>query len=259
MKTFEQQKVELVTSIDDAELVRNFEIQFRTSSEILNQWIDSAIRLTGKSSNERTVEAQGEYQRAPGLKLDRLAVPVFSGNVRQFARFIRDFEGTVEAQYKDPKIRMRYLQSQCLSGKAKELVRNLVDYNEAMTRLKDKYGNVGVILDAVLRDIRDLRLPTEEPNAIITLSRTLEMAWDDMVAIGSLDEFCNVVTLRTVEGKLPQRLQTLWAQEKTESEHQGSRSCMELLKKFIEKHRKIAEEVNTMRGKQSEPMRVMTE
>ena len=257
MKTFEQQKVELVTSIDDAELVRNFEIQFRTSSEILNQWIDSAIRLTGKSSNERTVEAQGEYQRAPGLKLDRLAVPVFSGNVRQFARFIRDFEGTVEAQYKDPKIRMRYLQSQCLSGKAKELVRNLVDYNEAMTRLKDKYGNVGVILDAVLRDIRDLRLPTEEPNAIITLSRTLEMAWDDMVAIGSLDEFCNVVTLRTVEGKLPQRLQTLWAQIKTESEHQGSRSCMELLKKFIEKHRKIAEEVNTMRGKQSEPMRVM--
>ena len=75
--------------------------------------------------------------------------------------------------------------------------------------------------------------------------------WDDMKAIDMLDEFCNVMTLRVVEGKLPYRLQIIWAELKSEVSSKGSKEKMICLKDFIFKQSKIAEEVLSMRGTSS--------
>ncbi len=249
MEDYEDQKIKLMSQIeeDDPEVLK-FEGLYRSTVQKLSSWVEAAIKYTGKCE-QKEVKCERESTKGPGLKLDRLALPVFSGNIRNFAKFVREFENTVGFEFKDPKIKLMYLQNQCLSGKAKGMVRNLTTYDDVMSRLKERYGNVSIVIDTVLKDIGDLKLHSEEPNAIIGLSRMVEMAWDDMAAINSTDEFCNIVTLRTIEGKLPPRLQNLWAQEKTEIKYQNSKEIMIKLKSFIERQRGIAEEVVAMRGK----------
>ena len=75
-----------------------------------------------------------------------------------------------------------------------------------------------------------------QPTAMISLSSVLELTWDDLVAIDSLDVFCNVVTLGFLEGKLPNRI--LYAQDNPKGD---SKAAMAALKAFIDRQRKIAQ------------------
>ena len=77
----------------------------------------------------------------------------------------------------------------------------------------------------------------------------IQAAWDDLTAVGYLDEFCNIVTLTTLEAKLPQDLQIQWAKEKIKSKLNCSKECMFGLKAFSEDQRKVASDVLLMRGK----------
>ena len=253
LETYQNQKVNIESQVteDNREGVEKLKTLYHSTSIILDKWIESALKFCAKVVKDNQLEqnTKNTSLKGPGLKLDTLALPVFGGNVRTFARFVREFENTVSLQFSDPKIQLMYLQNQCLVGPPRDLVRNLNTFDEVMSRLKERYGKHSVIIDTVLKDIANLRLKTEDPGAIITLSRSLQMAWDDMVAIGSLDEFCNVIMLRTLEGKLPERLQMLWAQKKNDDKYESSKKSMTALKDFIENHRQIAEEVIAMRGK----------
>ena len=251
MSVLKKQKLELFSTVENPSgKMTKFEENYNSVSTMLNDWIEIAIKYVGQLGNVIPVN---NSSKGPGLKLDRLSLPVFKGNVRAFARFVREFESTVGVEFQDPKIKVMYLQNQCLAGPAKELVRNLITYEDVMSRLKERYGKLGLVVDSVLKDIKDCRVGEDESNAVIALSRVLEFAWDDLVAIDALDEFCNVVTLGTLESKLPSRIQILWAQEKPEG---SSRDAMHALKMFIEKQRKIAQEVLSMRSKSTEVKRV---
>ena len=249
MKEYEEQKIKIVSDIgtDEHSSIDDLEKLYRSAALALNSWIESSVALIGDIS---TSESRSfSKTKSPGLKLDRLSLPVFRGNVRNFARFLREFDNTVGQEFSDPKIKVLYLQNQCLSGSARELVRNLTTFDDVMDRLKDRYGKVSVVIDTVLKDIDELKLCPEEPAAVMALSKCLEMSWDDMAAVNAIDEFCNVVVLRSFECKLPRRLQTLWAQQKSEVDFKSSKEAMIGLKNFADRHRKVAEEVLAMRGK----------
>ena len=253
LESYQCQKVSLESQVteDHSVAVEKLKSIYIETYRSLDRWIETALKFCAKGIKDENLQPNPKKasSKGPGLKLDRLALPVFKGNVRAFARFVREFESTVGLEFSDPKIQVMYLQNQCLIGPPKDLVRNLITYDEVMGRLKERYGKPSVVIDTVLKDIGDLRLKSEDPGAVIVMSRCLQMAWDDMVAIGTLDEFCNIITLRTLEGKLPQRLQMLWAQEKNDNKYESSKQSMIALKDFIENHRKIAEEVIAMRGK----------
>ena len=85
-------------------------------------------------------------------------------------------------------------------------------------------------------DIRECEMGYGQPTAMISLSSVLELTWDDLVAIDSLDVFCNVVTLGFLEGKLPNRI--LYAQDNPKGD---SKAAMAALKAFIDRQRKIAQ------------------
>ena len=251
MKEYEEQKIKIVSQIGEGEeeSVKDLEKLYRSTALALNQWIESSVALIEDADFTESKSYSVSKKRGPGLKLDRLSLPVFRGNVRHFARFLREFNNTVGQEFSDPKIKVLYLQNQCLSGSARDLVRNLTTFDDVMDRLKDRYGKVSVVIDTVIKDIDELKLSAEEPAAIMALSKCLEMAWDDMAAVDAVDEFCNVVVLRSFECKLPRRLQILWAQEKNDSGFKSSKDAMVGLKSFTDRHRKIAEEVLAMRGK----------
>ena len=242
---YQKQKVNIISEENTTDLKRSIEELdelFKSVSINFNSWTDEAAKHFVQVSKE----VPTERFRNPELKVDRLSLPIFRGDVRHYARFVREFNNTVGHQFTDPKIKLMYLQNQCLAGQAKEYVRNLTSFDEAMDRLQERFGKVSVVLDTVLKEIKDLRLPDEEPKAVVSLSSVLERAWDDLKAIDSVEEFCNVVTLGVIEAKLPPRIQILWAQEKNAG---NSKVVMLALREFLERQRKIAESVLTMRGK----------
>ena len=256
MGNYQKQKISLISEMRAGEhkldTIQDLEDLYKSVGVALDAWCDDAAKHFGDTTSREINKSGKEGDKSPGLKLDRLALPIFRGNVRNFARFIMEFNNTVALQFPEPKIKLMYMQNQCLAGAAKDLVRNLTNFDDVMARLNERYGRVGMIIDTVLKDVRELKLNADEPIAIITLARCLEVAWDDLSAVDALDEFCNVITLRTIEGKLPPRLQTLWAQEKSEANYATSKLAMNCLRKFTEKHRRVASEVLSMRGKGAE-------
>jgi hypothetical protein len=250
MKEYEEQKILIASEIpkDKLDSIQELEKLYRSTVHSFESWLESAVRLTGV--RESTQSKSFEKNKGPGLKLDRLALPVFRGNIRGFAKFVKEFDNTVGVQYPDPKIKVMYLQSQCLNKPPKKLVHKLNDYDEVLSRLKERYGKPSLVIDCVLKEVNELKLShTDEQNSIIKLCKVLQSAWDDLSAVNCIDEFCNVVTLSTLESKLPHRLQTLWAREKIQSNLSSSNACMIALKAFLEEHRKIASDVLLMRGK----------
>ena len=243
---YQHEKVSLISeecSKSNEEEVNELNELFKVVTIRFNSWCEEANK---HFIVQPSIVTMTEKSRGPELKVDRLSLPVYKGEVRNYARFVRDFENTVGHQFTNPKIKLMYLQNQCLVGPAKECIRNMTNYEEAMSRLKERFGRIGLVLDTVLKELKDMRLPDEESRAVVFLARVLERAWDDLSAIDAVDEFCNIVTLGIVESKLPHRIQILWAQIKKEG---SSKELMMDLRGFIEDQRKIAENVLAMRGK----------
>ena len=137
------QRIELISQLsieDDASLK---DLYLSTSKE-LEDWVIMGFRDLNINPTPTAVESS-QYDKTlpskgPSLKLDRLALPIFRGNMRHFARFIMDFEATVGLEFSDPRIKLMYLANQCLEGAPKDLVRNVVSYEDAIDRLKQRYG-----------------------------------------------------------------------------------------------------------------------
>ena len=141
MSSFRSCKISICSEVSKNVLVDEIKSlnEFYASIEIaFNNWIEAAVKVCPQELN---IPVTKTISKEPGLKIDRLALPIFKGDVRGFARFMKDFEGTVGLQFSDPKVKVIYLQNQCLSGYPKELVRGLTDYDEVVARLRERYGN----------------------------------------------------------------------------------------------------------------------
>ena len=165
---------------------------FDSTNCLFDSWIESALKLC---STESSISSSNTLTREPKLNLERLSLPVFSGNVREYAKFMKEFECTVGVQFEDPKIKVLYLKNQCLSESPKALVSGLTEYDDVISRLTERYGKPSLTIDCVMHEINDMNLSNiDEQSAIIEICRVIQAAWDDLTAVGYLDEFCNIVT-----------------------------------------------------------------
>ena len=249
MRSYQDQKINLVGELNEVDR-KSLEDLYLSVNADLDAWTENALKscntpeVVVRGSTNDSECTSGKRTRGPGLKLDPLSLPIFKGDIRGFARFKREFEATVGTQFPDPKIQLLYLKNQCLGGAAKESVKNLTEFEEVMGRLTERYGKTSVIVDKIIKDVNTCSLPDDEAERTISLARVVEEAWDDIKAIEAESEFCNVITLKAIESKLPKRLQILWAKEKKGK----SSEDMKALKLFLDEERKVAEEVLTMRG-----------
>ena len=214
-------------------------------------WVGQAHRLRGLQ--QAPVKVNESEQGSCELKIQPLQLPVFNGEAREYARFRREFANTVEKRFGNDQVRCLYLQNQCLKGPAKDLVKSLNSYGAVIDRLDARYGKPSVIINEILRDLEDLKVSGEgEQKGLLKLSAFMQSAWDDLDAVGSLGEFCNIVTLQTIESKLLPGVQLKWATEKSKfQEVYDSGKTMVRLKEFLESECKIAENVMIMQGKVS--------
>ena len=92
-----------------------------------------------------------------GLKLERMKMPSFSGDIREYPRFKADFQKHVMPCLKN-KDSSAYVLKSCLSAGPLDIVKNVdEDIFEMWSRLDDKYGRIPKLIDAVMLDIEQLR------------------------------------------------------------------------------------------------------
>ena len=176
LNSFKSSKISICGEVSkdmSADVLKRMNELYTSVNDIFNEWMEAAVKLCPLQESV----VKGAKSREPGLKLDRLALPTFKGDVRGFARFMKEFEATVGVQFTDPKVKVMYLKNQCLSGQPKDVVRGLGEYDEVVSRLKERYGKPSLTIDSVLREISDLKLnPNDEQNSIIKLCRVLQSA-----------------------------------------------------------------------------------
>lgn len=247
-KTEEAKQDLYALCIDDENLFELF-----TASVV--KWDDLDIKFATWSCQAKAILTKGRNKPASpsspklGLKIDRVALPTFDGTVRAYARFKREFDATVGVVYQDPSIKLLYLQNQCLLGAAKELVRNLTTYDSVVERLDEHYGVSAVVVNEIVKEIEQLKLGNDPERNTIKVHDVLQSCWDDANAVGALNEFCNVVTLRALESKLPDRVQIKWLERKVQLNSTSIRNQLDTLRTLLETERKISESVSSLRGK----------
>ena len=255
LSLYDRERQALVVETCDSEesiklKLKELESNLVTAKTKFQSWKENSIknnyfeRSTSSISDESNIY---EAPKHPRFKLESLSLPKFSGNVRLFPKFLKEFEITVGVQYhNDPDLKLMILQNQCLSGLPRDLVNNLTAFDEAMSRLKNHYGRPSLIIESILKELKDFKLSSNESFNIIKLDTLLQSAEDDLNIVNFSEEFNNVVVIKLIESKLSLKLQELWAEKKSEIEDSKSNTIMKELKSFIKNRSKVAQSMKNI-------------
>jgi hypothetical protein len=115
------------------------------------------------------------------VRLEKIKMPIFSGNVRDWPRFKSDFKYHVEASMSSEAATVYALRS-CLCSSAAAHVRPVNDnLSEMWNRLEERYGNPGKVVDVILLDLKQFRLISENENQkFISFVDMIEKAYLDL-------------------------------------------------------------------------------
>ena len=118
-----------------------------------NTWIEEVFKLYESYNTEIELKRKQNIR----VKMERVKMPFFDSNIRNYAKFKKDFERQIQKQV-DSEETLIYVLKSCLSEKALNVVKNIDDdIKEIWKRLDDKFGNTSVLIDIVMNDIKEIK------------------------------------------------------------------------------------------------------
>ena len=172
------------------------------------------------------------------MRLERMKLPVFSGNIRDFPRFRSDFERYIMPELESDE-KATYVLKSCLTGPPFYDVCNFDgDIKEMWKHLNEKYGQQSKLADIVLLDIKNLKAVKDgDEKAVLDVVNVVEMGYYDLARIKMESEVSNNATVSLIEERLPHTIRREWSKEVNKAE---SDKFPHLLK-FLQEQRKIIE------------------
>jgi Pao retrotransposon peptidase len=171
------------------------------------QSLDSSTRSSGEREPEKFKNTKIDYPR-------------FSGDVRQYLTFKRDFEEIVKrsGRYSNQEMSL-ILRNHCLQGKVKTDCQNITDYSLLESKLDEEYLDKERVVDMVTQQLTDTKpVRWDDYQGFIDLVNQVEMAHLDLTAIGNSNILNNPMSVRLIEGKCPDWVQKSLMTLKEESE-----------------------------------------
>ena len=164
----------------------------------------------GESTGTFEEETSG-HSKPIMVRPEKMKMPIFSGNIRSFARFKKDFKQIALPCYPDLIHQVYVLKENCLKGPAKALVENVEEIEAIWRRLEDKYGDKMDLVDVVIKDLENIpNLKGNDDQKFIHLVDTLEKGLLDLEAIDARTEVANAYTVKMTESKLSRQLYLTW-------------------------------------------------
>ena len=202
-------------------LLSHLEVQHH---EAENKWLDGIYTLYKELNNkvyryiESITKMEKEEKRDIGLKMERLKMPSFDGDIRRYSKFKSDFMKQVEVRVKSSD-NLSYILKSCLSGSALLSVESIDNYSETWERLDKRYGQPSFLIDIIMNEIKDIHSVMEnDSEGFIKFVNVIERGYTDLKRLNLQQEMSNSVTVSMLEGRLPPTIRRDWAKEVSKSD-----------------------------------------
>ena len=192
------------------------------SAEAEMNWI-ATIQTFYHEINEKIVvsytnveEAKGTKQEstasAPFLKLEKVRMPQFDGELRKYPQFKGDFKKQVMT--KTQKSDAAYILRTCLEGEPARLVNSVDDDIDEMWQLLDeKYGDPAKVADVIIDGIKRFRILREgEDKRFIDFVTLVEDGYRDPKRLGLETEITTTSSVSVIEKALPADIKRKWSE-----------------------------------------------
>ena len=146
-------------------------------------------------------------------KCEKIKNPTFSGDIRTYTKFQKDFKRIVEPNYKGAELSY-VLRESCLEGQAKALVSNIDDVEKIWEKLTDRYGDKMHLVEVVIKELNELPvMKGADDRKFIAMVDLLERGLQDLEAIDARAEIANELMMKMLEGKLSRVVYLNWLKE----------------------------------------------
>ena len=200
----------------------------------------------GKEIEKRTMKNDASSKtksKCLDLKMERMKMPKFDGDIREYPRFKSDFKKHVMPLV-TTNDSAAYILKSCLDKQPLETIKNVDDdLDEMWMRLDDKYGRSSKIVDAIMYDIKLLK-PVTENNAtrFVEFVNTIERCHRDLQRINMESEICNSTIVSLIEERLPGTIKSAWCLEVSEKDTQiDDTNKFPKILDFLLKHKRAIE------------------
>ena len=190
----------------------------------VSQFVDSDLKKKSLHINNRMytqvneaaaayIKAQKELekQKIRKIKLDKIPLPKFDGNIRLNPKFKSDFEKLILPNVAEEEA--SFTLRQCLSKVALECVGACEDDVKVMLRkLDDKFGDSCKLVNVIVAEVRGLKRITanDDTKSLINMVNVIEKGYNDLKLFGLEREFCNATVTCEVESKLSHEVSLAW-------------------------------------------------
>ncbi len=107
---------------------------------------------SGRSTRENSAERTSDH----GFKTKKMEFPKFSGSIRQYVTFKRDFQEIVgKSGYSDTQL-SHILRNECLQGEPRAVVHNIYEYEDIWEKLEEKYNDETHVVQLITKQITSL-------------------------------------------------------------------------------------------------------
>ena len=168
------------------------ESEIKWIREIYACYNEISGRIESFTAKRKNVESA---QKQNPIQLEKVKMPSFTGEIRDYPRFKTDFERQVM-----PTISIEnapYILHSCLSKEAANTVKSIDDDLDAMwKRLDEKYGDPAKVVDIIMNDIQNTRnIKDSENRRLIEFVNIIEDGYRDLKRLGlekeiTPDELC---------------------------------------------------------------------
>ena len=153
---------------------------------------------------------QAIKEKTTNLNLEKIKLPKFDGEIREYPQFKRDFQRHVKPTL--DKGDVSYVLRSCLGKEPYETVKSVDDdINEMWKRLDDKYGDPAKVADVIIDSIRRTKIIREgEDKRFVEFVNMLEDGYRDLKRLGLDAEITTTSSVSIIERKLPMDIRREW-------------------------------------------------
>ena len=189
------------------------------NSEVINT-VQTADDMQSHETNRGNNATQIAYTEqstiqtgACTFKLEKPKLPVFAGNVRDYAIFRSDFKHAIEAKY--TKRDAITLLRTCLRDKPLELIKGIgSDYDAAWEYLDSIYGDPRFVSDTVTQDIMQFKaLQDGEDARFSDLVHLVKRSYNTLKEVGLPSDMDNSHMLSIIEQKMCVDDRKVWTRD----------------------------------------------
>ncbi|XP_033118517.1 uncharacterized protein LOC117118123, partial [Anneissia japonica] len=262
-EAIEESHGELVSLIEDEEeFLEEEQWMERCQTEFMAEMNAMKINMTDQGNqSKQTTSAQavsssssGVAEMKPTLKLKRMELPVFDGDVKKYSRFKEDFTRFVQPSTHPDQL--AFALRQALSRDPLRIIGPVEDeYEKMWLRLDERYGCERKLVEAIIKEVENKKEVREgDGKKLIEFIDVVESSYRALVKIKQKSEMSNMKVLGEIERKLPDTVFQRWVRDriKTEDKMAEKEDVIVMLIEFLKTERKRVEyTMETMRSNNS--------